>query len=690
MNQRLENLYKAGKLLFGGDFNPEQWLDRPDILEEDIRMMKEAHINVATLGVFAWSVLEPEEGNYQLDWLGGIIDRLYENGIYTVLATPSGARPVWMDETYPEVLRVDRDGVRHKRGIRHNHCMTSPAYRRKVVAIDTQLAKRFGRHPGLLLWHISNEFGGDCFCPLCQKKFQKYLSEKFNGDIEALNKEWWTTFWSHKYQRFDQIEPPFSIGENSIMGLTLEWKRFTTWNMTDYMKEEIAVFRRETPDIPVVTNFMTIYDGLDYHVMEKELDIVSWDSYPPFHNDYETAMDTALFNSFNHALFRGMKRDQPFMMMESAPGLVNWQPCNKMQRPGVHTLMALQAVACGSDSAMYFQWRKGRGSFEQYHGAVIDHLGKNTTRIYKEVQHTGAILEKLQEVTGSIVHARAAVFFDWDNRWAIDDMKGLSEHGKRYEDTCIEQYKILQRMGIETDIISRDDDLSRYELVVAPMLYLLGGITAEHLRAYVQQGGQLVATYLCGYVNENCLCYLGGFPGDGLTELFGLYSEEIDSLYPTDRNRMVFSDGASYEIQDFAEVIRVNDAEILATYESDYYAGEPALTCRSYGKGKAWYVAARCDSDGMKWIYRLALEAAEGGSCTGQSRCSCPAPADLPENIEHHCRENDAYEYHFYLNHGTDTMTIPAAAGEDMLSGHPVQDTLTLEGRTGTVVRRKK
>lgn len=667
------------RILFGGDYNPEQWLDRPDILEEDIRLMKRANINVATLGVFSWSILEPEEGTFEFDWLEEIIDRLYENGIRVVLATPSGARPVWLDEKYKEALRMDRNGVRHLHGIRHNHCMTSPRYREKVRIIDRKLAERFGNHPAILLWHISNEFGGECFCPLCQKKFQDYLSEKFDGDIKRLNEAWWTTFWSHRYQKFSQIEPPFDHGEISIMGLNLEWKRFTTWNMTDFMKEEIAVFRELTPNIPVTTNFMKLYPGLDYRVMERELDVVTWDSYPHFHNDYEAFYETAVENSFDHAVMRGMKPERPFLMMESAPGLVNWHPVNKLQRPGIYRLMALQAVANGADAAMYFQWRKGRGSFEQYHGAIIDHIGRDDTRIYKEVCRTGEMLSALAEVSGSVIKAEAAVLFDWDNRWAIDDMKGLSGEQKRYEEVCLQQYRILRELGLEVDVVSRDDDLSRYKLVAAPMLYLLGRRTAEHLRSYTLGGGQLVATYLTGYVDENTLCYLGGFPGDGLGELFGIYAEEIDSLYPSDKNEAVFTDGVCSEIRDFAELIKIREqesgAEVIARYASDFYAGMPVVTKKEHGDGTAWYVGARLSEDGMAHIYRTCAAAA------GLRLCN------LPKELEHHRRWQDGVCYDFYLNHGDTEISVAVEPGVELLHGTACENTVTVQPYDGAVIR---
>ncbi len=329
---------QAGGFLHGGDYNPEQWLDRPDILEEDVRLMKKAGVNSATLGVFSWSVLEPAEGEFHFEWLEAIIDRLYQNGIYTVLSTPSGARPAWLDAAYPEAMRVDRTGMRAHHGGRHNHCMSSPIYREKVALIDRKLAERFGSHPGVIMYHISNEFSGECFCPHCVKKFRGYLADKYDNDIEKLNAAWWTAFWSHRYNSFEQIEPPFANGETSVMGLNLEWKRFITWNTNDFMKAEIEVLHSVTPDIPTTANLMRLFGGLDYRKMAPDMDVVSWDNYPTFHNDWETLADTMTETAFQHAVMRSLKRGKPFMMMESAPGLVNWQPVNKLKRPGVHKI----------------------------------------------------------------------------------------------------------------------------------------------------------------------------------------------------------------------------------------------------------------------------------------------------------------------------------------------------------------
>ncbi len=684
-------------ILHGGDYNPEQWLDRPDILEEDIRLMKKAGINSATLGVFSWSVYEPVEGEFHFDWLQEIMDRLYENGIYTILATPSGARPAWLDAAYPEAMRVSAHNVRDHHGNRHNHCMSSPIYRKKTAVIDRKLAERFGSHPGLIMWHISNELGGECFCPLCAERFREYLADKFDHDIEKLNQAWWTTFWSHRYNSFDQIEPPFEHGERSIMGLNLEWKRFTSWNMNDFMRSEIDVLKEITPDIPVTANFMELFYGLNYRNLAKDLDVISWDSYPRFHNDYETFQDTMLWNAFQHALMRSLKPEKPFMLMESTPSLVNWHPFNKLKRPGVHKLACIQALACGSDTVQYFQWRKGRGSFEQFHGAVVDHNGSEDTRVFREVAEVGQALCRLSPVAGSLVRARAALLFDWDNRWAIHDAGALSNQTKKYEDTCMKIWQEFRRLGVEMDVVASDGVLDRYDVVVAPMLYMLQPGTASALRSFVEKGGQLLATYFTGYVDENQLCYLGGFPGNGLSELFGIVSEEIDTLYPSDRNGIRFEKGISgkirtkegvpedtavWEVKDYAEILRVKDAKVLGVYTGDFYQGTAAVTCKEYPVsreqtpskcGRAYYVAARVGAGQMRPLFEKLLE--DAGIRTRK----------LPENVDYCCRTGEEGVYEFYLNYGTAPVEVPDVHGTDLLTGEKVEDILGL-GAYGVAV----
>ena len=668
---------KIPALLHGGDYNPDQWLDRPDILEEDIKMMKKAGVNTATVGVFSWSALEPQEGNFQFGWLHDIMDKLYENGIYTVLATPTGARPAWMDEKYPSVLRVEKDGRRNHHSGRHNHCMSSLEYRALVEKMDTKLAQEFGSHPGLILWHISNELGGECYCDSCKKRFQEYLREKYHNNIEELNKQWWTSFWSRRFDSFEQIEPPYDNGEHSILGLNLDWKRFNSWNMKDYLAFERRILKKYTPQVPATANFMKLFEQLDYVDLAKEIDIISWDGYPSWNNDYETPVDTAAELSFDHAVMRSLKKDKPFMLMESTPSLVNWHSVNKLKRPGILRASSIQTIGCGSDTVQYFQWRKGRGAAEQFHGAVVDHLGRDDTRVFKEVSEVGELLKKLAPVTGSRVASKAAVLFDWSNRWAIKDMQGMAHDTKNYEKEVRKFYNIHLKKGINADIVFPLEDLSSYSLVVLPMYYAVSKEAGAWLKEYVKNGGTVVATYLTAYVNENTLAYLGGFPGAGLGEVFGLYAEELDTLYPTDSNAVLMKDGNKAIVKDYCELIKLTGAEVLGTYESDFYAGMPAVTVHSYGNGKAYYIGTRMEEEDLIKFFTPIW-----------SECGIKEK-EFPEGVEYLTRTaEDGSTFDFYVNYNAMPVTVQLSKdGTNLLNGEAVSGKVEILPFNAVVVK---
>ncbi len=666
---------KIDGILHGGDYNPDQWLDRPDILKEDIRLMKKAGINCVTLGVFSWSSYERREDEFDFSWLKKVMDDLYENGIYTILATPSGSKPAWLDKKYPDAIRVDENGIKAHHGMRENHCMSSPNVERRIRVIDRKLAENFADHPGLLMWHISNEYTGYCYCDNCKQEFRRYLSKRFDGDIEKLNHAWWTTFWSHTYNDFDEIDPPFMNGERSILGQNLEWRRFNTWNVCRSMKMEIDTLREVRADIPVTTNFMCLFEDFDYRVLAKELDCTSWDAYPFLHNDYESLSDTLYDNAFNHVLYACMKKDRPFMLMESAPGLVNWSPYNKYKRPGIHALMSFQALSCGSDTVQYFQIRKGRGCSEQFHGALIDHLGTDDTRIFKEVEDLGQKLLRVKNIQGSVRKSEVAVIFEWDVRWAVKDSWALSNETKNYDRTVMDAWKELAKMGCDPDIISSDDDFSEYKMIVAPMLYLLHDGVGEKIKEYVEGGGQFIATYFTGYVDKDTLCYLGGFPGQGLSEVFGIISEEIDTLYPKDSNEITFvKDGRKALVKDYQELLRVKDAKVLATYEQDYLKGTAAVTAKEHGKGSAWYVGCRLSPEDMHHIFDMTLDVA---GIKGIS---------IPEGVEYHARYTDGKRYEFYLNTNETPVTIENVSGRELLYDKDCSGRITLERYAVAVV----
>ncbi|MGL6173140.1 MAG: beta-galactosidase [Cellulosilyticaceae bacterium] len=582
--------------LHGADYNPEQWLKYPEILKQDIQLMKEAGCNVMSIGIFSWAKLEPQEAVYTFEWLDQIINNLYENGIYTVLATPSGARPAWLSEKYPEVLRVSSNRVRNLHGVRHNHCYTSPLYREKVKNINSKLAERYANHPGVIMWHISNEYGGECHCELCQNAFREWLKQKY-GTLENLNDSWWTTFWSHTYTSWEQIESPAPHGESQVHALNLDWKRFVTHQTIDFMKHEISVVKLYNPKLPATTNMMLYFDGLNYFEFKDEIDIISWDSYPQWHNADKSTAEVAMEIAAFHDIMRSLKK-QPFMLMESTPSMTNWQRVSKLKKPGMHMLSSLQAIAHGSDTVQYFQWRKSRGSSEKLHGAVVDHYGKHDNRVFQDVKEVGKVLKELEEIQGATMSAEVAIIYDWENKWAIDDSQGPRNIGVKYHETIMNHYRPFWEKGINVDFLDMKSDISGYKLVIAPMIYMLRDGFSNQVRNFVAQGGRFVMTYWSSIVNETDLCFLGGFPGE-LMDVMGIRSEEIDGLFDGQINHIQFNEGnelgieGSYECSELCDLIHAQTAEVLAVYQEDFYAGRPALTAHTYGQGKAYYIASR-------------------------------------------------------------------------------------------------
>ncbi|MGE7216819.1 beta-galactosidase [Priestia koreensis] len=671
-------------MLHGGDYNPDQWLDHPDILAEDLKLMKLSHTNTFSVGIFAWSTLEPEEGVYQFEWLDEIFRTIDENGGRIILATPSGARPAWLSQAYPEVLRVNDSRVKQLHGGRHNHCFTSPVYREKTRKINELLAERYGNHPALLMWHISNEYSGDCHCSLCQAAFRSWLQEKYK-DLKSLNDAWWGPFWSHTYTDWSQIESPSSIGESAVHGLNLDWKRFVTDQTISFFENEMVPIKAITPNIPITTNFMADthdlipFQSLDYSKFAKHMDVISWDAYPAWHNDWETTADLAMKVGFINDLYRSLKQ-QPFLLMESTPSAVNWHSVNKAKRPGMHLLSAMQMVAHGSDSILYFQWRKSRGSSEKFHGAVVDHDNSPNNRVFQDVATVGKVLEQLSDVVGTNRSSNVAILYDWESQWALDDAQGFGLETKRYPQTLQQHYRTFWEKDIPVDVITKEQDFNPYKLLIVPMLYLASEQTISRLKAFVEQGGTLVMTYMSGLVNEHDLAYLGGWHKD-LRDIFGMQPLETDTFYPADENTVEY-DGKSYRVKDYATIINLQTATEEGQYKQDFYADTSAVTKHSYGKGCAYYIGARLEDTFHEAFYEKIIE---------ELSLKLEAVIDHGKGVSVQCRYDDEHEYIFIMNFTEEkqVVTIPNSM-KNVLSGENEEGEIILNVYETRVLKRER
>lgn len=587
----MEKIWKHDKIAYGGDYNPEQWPRQ--VWEEDMRLFKLAHIDTVTLNVFSWATLQPSEDTYDFTKLDEIVQMAEKNGLKICMATSTGAHPAWMAKRYPEILRVDFQGRKRKFGGRHNSCPNSPVYRNYSQKLAQKLAEHYQGCKNIIGWHISNEYGGDCYCENCEKAFQNWLKERY-GTVKELNRAWNTTFWGHTFYDFDEVVLPNELSEHfsaygkdrtQFQGITIDYRRFMSDSILSCYRLEYDALRTHS-DAPITTNLMGFFYTLDYQKWAKYMDFISWDHYP-------SVDDSAAAKALSHDLMRGIKGGKSFCLMEQTPSVTNWQPYNKLKRPGQMRLLSYQAVAHGADTVMFFQMRRSIGACEKYHGAVIDHAGHENTRVFREIRALGQELEKIGDrILGARMQARVAIVFDWENWWGISYSAGPSILID-YQQEVLRYYEALHRKNIACDIIGVSDSLSDYDIVIAPVLYMVKENYDEKIKKYVKDGGCFVTTYFSGYVDESDLVS-GAYPGK-LRDLLGIWVEESDALPEGECNHFIYED-QTYPANILCDIMHTEGAKPLASYQEDFYKNTPVVTEHAYGDGTAYYVGTSSDS----------------------------------------------------------------------------------------------
>lgn len=655
------------RILFGGDYNPDQWDD--ETIQEDMRLFQKAGVNLLTLPVFSWAKLEPEEGVYDFAWLDKIIDTIWRSGIHICLATPTTAQPAWLSARYPEVLPVDIQGRRRTHGMRVFFCVNSLKYRERAAAIAHEFGRRYAHHPALYMWHVSNEYGTSCYCPTCQARFRLWLKRRY-GSVQELNNRWHTSFWGRTVYSFEEVFLPTELNDDYRFNpaVQLDYMRFLTDSTVECFRNEYDVLKSYNPEIPVLTNMSGFIKKLDQSVFTKAMDAVGWDNYP-------WPQDPPHFVAMKHDIMRSLRGGQSFILTEQSPNQQNWQPYNKLKRPGEVRMLSYQAMAHGADSCLFFQMRQSIAGQEKFHGAVISHAGHENTRVFRETERLGQELKKLGSAfLRARTPAKAAILMDWNNWWALENSSGPSKD-IRYLEALSDWYRSFHRHGIQVDFVfpKEGTDYCRYALVIAPMLYMTKTGVAVGLTEYVRCGGTLLATVMSGLVDENDRCVFGEYPGK-LKEVLGIWVEETDALRPEEKNGIhcldaLRLDRTDYECSLLCDLLHTRGAEPLAVYTEDFYAGMPCVTRNAFGKGTAYYVGTRPDADFIDALMRHIF-----------AECGLESPVNAREGVEITVRENENGRFLFLLNHGAEEAwaDLGGKACLDLMSGERMTGRITI------------
>jgi beta-galactosidase len=643
---------KVPHMIYGGDYNPEQWPE--EIWEEDVRLMREAGVNLVSLGIFSWAKLEPRPDEYDFGWLDRIISLLHENSVMVNLATATASPPPWLAALHPDSLPVTQNGVVLHPGARQHYCPSSAAYKVRAAELVRRIADRYKDHPALGMWHVNNEYGchvAECYCDASAEHFREWLRTRY-GDLDALNEAWGTAFWSQRYGEWREIPPPRSAPTFANPTQQLDFRRFSSDALLGLYEMEKEILQEATPDIPITTNFMGFFKPVDYWKWAPREDFVSDDSYPD-PSDPEAHIGAAM----SRDLMRSLGGGAPWVLMEQTTVRVNWRKRNVPKRPGEMRLWSYGAVARGAEGIMFFQWRQSKAGAEKFHSAMVPHGPTENSRSWREVSLLGAELGRLDELLGARGVAETAILLDWESWWALE-LDSKPSAAVRMREGLYSFYKPLYEAKIPVDFAHPGSDLSTYRLVIAPNLYLVTDDSVDNILQYVSDGGTLLMSFFSGIVDGRDHIRLGGYPAP-FRELLGLRIEDFVPMATGEANRLDTTDGESYGCDMWADLIHLEGAEPQASYTEDFYADTPAVTRNVFGEGAAYYLGTRPEELYTKSLLQRVYEEA-----------GVKPTADVPPGVDAVRRKTEDASFLFLLNHNKEAVEVRVPnPGQDLLTG---------------------
>jgi beta-galactosidase len=649
-------------MYFGADYYPEHWVfpyagtaDNPEgAWERDAALMVKAGINVVRIGEFTWGLCEPEEGKYDFLWLRRVMDIMGHHGIQVVLGTPTAAPPVWLAKKHPEILPLDEFGrVKHE-GTRRAVCLSSDVFWDYSKRIVTAMVEALGDHPQLIAWQIDNSIGGNdtefAFNEATREEWHFWLQAKY-GTIERLNEQLGLRFWGQTVTAWDQVPMPMHAPAMHNPALLLDWNRFSSDTMVQFVKMQADLLREKCPKHPVTVTMRAFLRQYDHFDMADVVDFVSIESNVVMKSKTaELACDVDMLRSLKKSGIRTPDGDFGFWAMEQKVGQVSTQDVNSLLQPGLIRLFTYQVVSRGASGILYFRWRQPRIGSEKFYGAIIPHHVEGNNRVFMEISQIGEELKLLApSLKDTRVVSEVCILYSHENDWSLQQPNQPNKYFSLREHIQL-IYNALHDRNIPVDFARPSEDISQYKIVFAPSLHVFSPAEADRLKLYVQNGGTLVSTFNTGLVDQHHIAPDTGFPGD-MTDLFGLEVLEFDPIPPGEENHLTFKGAFPtshlHPARLWCDIIEPKDCQVLAVYSKGFYASRPAMTMNNFGLGRAIYIGTMSHQhfyhDFVGWLRQM---------------CNLHPLLKVPENVEVCLRQKEGVKVYFLLNHQNSPVRI--------------------------------
>ena len=674
------------KLQFGADYYPEDWPE--ERLEIDARLMRQAGFLTVRLADTNWERLEPAEGQYSFAWLDNALQILSRHGIRSILCTSSYAPPAWMIQKHPEFYLVNEEGARHRWGGMGFMCLNNPIYRQYVAKLVSALSSRYGHNSNVIGWQIDNEMEparSACYDEqFCQPRFREYLESKF-GNLDELNRRLFTQSYGHTYSSWDQIVLPYSLAEQMVqVPLILESKRFFSKNIVDFIAFQARLLRQNTSEQFITHNTYSV--EMNCFDVARTLDFISEDCYPHVGQYQQPAFTADLMRGFNHG--------KSFLDLEVRSGTAGpYSLIDATPPPGLIRLWVWQTVAHGSNGLLFFRWRRNNGGSEQYWQGLLNFDGSPTSAL-KEATTVGEELARIgPKLIGGHSPAEIAAIFSYDSLWALQ----IGDRKFPYQEQLACLSNAFRRLALNVDVVEPSNDLQGYKLVIAPSLHVVNSEIQHKLQAFVKSGGILILTPRSGFKNQdNLATWVPPGPLQDLAQVsvsnYTLLQKssadrwldfpEENNSYRASPDNMIQSVSpdwsANYQAQGWADILELRGAQPLFVYTKDYYAGRPAITQASYGKGKVFYVGTFLES---QFYIDLAQRA-----CRWANIQSGPK---IPAGMDFALRQKGSLALRFLLNFSSSPITVEfPGRHEELISAKFLNDRCIVPALDVAVLRQ--